>query len=83
MAKGKIEVDSDTAETRRGRPRSLETTSAILQSAYTPMATTGLAATSIDAVARHSNRVMASSQRRRRVIPPATGNSTLLAFVKA
>ena len=55
MAKGSIEADSDTAVTRRGRPRSAETTNAILQSAYTLMATTGLAATSIDAVARHSN----------------------------
>src|SRR6185369_17533237 len=54
MAKGKIETDGDTA-TRRGRPRSTETTNAILQSAYTLMAATGLAATSIDAVARHSN----------------------------
>jgi len=55
MAKGSIEADSDTAVTRRGRPRSAETTNAILQSAYKLMATTGLAATSIDAVARHSN----------------------------
>ena len=55
MAKGKSEADSDTAAIRRGRPRSAETTNAILQSAYTLMATTGLAATSIDAVARHSN----------------------------
>src|SRR4029079_8735938 len=55
MAKGKIEADSDTAVTRRGRPRSAETTNAILQSAYTLMASTGLAATSIDAVARDSN----------------------------
>jgi AcrR family transcriptional regulator len=48
---------SDTAESapRRGRPRSIETTNAILESAYTLMATTGLAATTIDAVARHSN----------------------------
>ncbi|TYL89601.1 TetR/AcrR family transcriptional regulator [Bradyrhizobium rifense] len=53
MAKG----TSDTAEgaPRRGRPRSIETTNAILESAYTLMATTGLAATTIDAVARHSN----------------------------
>lgn len=53
MAKG----TSETAETapRRGRPRSIETTNAILESAYTLMATTGLAATTIDAVARHSN----------------------------
>ncbi len=54
MAKGRIETDCDTAAIRRGRPRSTETTSAILESAYTLMATTGLAATSIDAVARHS-----------------------------
>jgi len=40
---------------RRGRPRSVETSNAILESAYTLMATTGLAATTIDAVARHSN----------------------------
>jgi AcrR family transcriptional regulator len=53
MAKG----TSDTAEgaPRRGRPRSIETTNAILESAYTLMAKTGLAATTIDAVARHSN----------------------------
>ena len=41
--------------TRRGRPRSIETTNAILESSYALMATTGLAATTIDAVARHSN----------------------------
>ena len=55
MARDKVEADSDTAVNRRGRPRSAETTNAILQSAYTLMASTGLAATSIDAVARHSN----------------------------
>ena len=55
MAKGKIETDGDTAATRRGRPRSAETTNAVLQSAYALMATTGLAATSIDAIARHSS----------------------------
>jgi AcrR family transcriptional regulator len=54
MAKGKTGSDGDAAA-RRGRPRSAETTTAILESAYTLMATTGLAATSIDAVARHSN----------------------------
>jgi AcrR family transcriptional regulator len=54
MKKGKTGSDGD-ATARRGRPRSAETTTAILQSAYTLMATTGLAATSIDAVARHSN----------------------------
>jgi AcrR family transcriptional regulator len=48
---------SDAVENapRRGRPRSIETTNAILESAYTLMATTGLAASTIDAVARHSN----------------------------
>src|SRR3954453_19848611 len=53
MAKG----TSDTAESapRRGRPRSVETTNAILEGAYALMATTGLAATTIDAVARHSD----------------------------
>ena len=39
---------------RRGRPRSIETSNAILDSAYALMASTGLAATTIDAVARHS-----------------------------
>lgn len=52
MAKG----TSDAAEgaPRRGRPRSIETTNAILESAYALMATTGLAATTIDAIARRS-----------------------------
>jgi AcrR family transcriptional regulator len=54
MAKGETESDGD-ATVRRGRPRSAKTTTAILESAYTLMATTGLAATSIVAVARHSN----------------------------
>lgn len=54
MAKGATESDGE-ATARRGRPRSAKTTTAILESAYTLMATTGLAATSIDAVARHSN----------------------------
>ncbi|WP_441238569.1 TetR/AcrR family transcriptional regulator [Bradyrhizobium sp. 930_D9_N1_4] len=40
---------------RRGRPRSIETTNAILESAYALMAATGLSATTIDAVARHSS----------------------------
>ena len=40
---------------RRGRPRSSRTTAAILASAYQLMASEGLAAASIDAVARHSN----------------------------
>src|SRR5882672_194387 len=55
MPKGKTEREGDVATTRRGRPRSVETATAILESAYALMATTGLAATSIDAVARHSN----------------------------
>lgn len=55
MAKGSIETTGPAAAARRGRPRSVETTAAILQSAYALMATTGLAATTIDAVARHSN----------------------------
>jgi len=55
MAKDKIEPEGDAATARRGRPRSAATTNAVLQSAYALMATTGLAATSIDAVARDSN----------------------------
>ena len=54
MAKGKTGPDGDAAARRRGRPRSAATTSAVLRSAYTLMATTGLAATTIDAVARAS-----------------------------
>jgi len=54
MAKGKTEPEDDAEATRRGRPRSVATTNAVLQSAYALMATTGLAATSIDAVARAS-----------------------------
>jgi len=57
MPKGKTaanpEVDGDEAP-RRGRPRSPKTTAAILESAYQLMAGDGLAAASIDAVARHS-----------------------------
>lgn len=55
MAKGRTGSVGAAAATRRGRPRSAETTNAVLQSAYALMAITGLAATSIDAVARHSN----------------------------
>lgn len=55
MPKGKTERGGDGATARRGRPRSVETTNAILESAYALMATTGLAATTIDAIARHSN----------------------------
>ncbi|WP_431205226.1 TetR/AcrR family transcriptional regulator [Bradyrhizobium betae] len=46
--------EADSAP-RRGRPRSIETTNAILESAYALMAATGLAATTIDAIARHSS----------------------------
>ena len=41
---------------RRGRPRSSETEQAILDSAYRIMASEGLAAASIDAVAREFRR---------------------------
>jgi AcrR family transcriptional regulator len=50
---GRILVTSVEAKpVRRGRPRSAETEQAILESAYFIMAAEGLAATSIDAVAR-------------------------------
>ncbi len=52
MAKATTEAAENAP--RRGRPRSIETSNAILESAYTLMATTGLSATTIDAVARHS-----------------------------
>lgn len=55
MPKGKPERDRDASATRRGRPRSIETTNSILDSAYTLMATMGLAATTIDAIAKDSN----------------------------
>lgn len=44
----------DAKPIRRGRPRSVETEEAILDSAYRMMAADGLAAASIDAVARES-----------------------------
>jgi AcrR family transcriptional regulator len=51
--------DSRAAEVetpgRRGRPRSSEATAAILESAYALMADAGLAAATIDAIARRSN----------------------------
>lgn len=53
MAKGGGD-EADSAP-RRGRPRSIETTNAILESAYALMAATGLATTTIDAIARHSS----------------------------
>src|SRR5882757_10406898 len=55
MAKSTTGPVSPAAAARRGRPRSTETTTAILESAYALTATTGLAATTIDAIARHSN----------------------------
>lgn len=45
---------SDVKPIRRGRPRSVETEEAILDSAYRMMATDGLTAASIDAIARQS-----------------------------
>jgi AcrR family transcriptional regulator len=54
MAKATTASDVESA-TRRGRPRSAETTAAILTSAYALMASAGLTAASIDAIARHSN----------------------------
>src|ERR1700759_3323241 len=54
MARARTAADVETTG-RRGRPRSAETTAAILASAYTLMADAGLAAASIDAIARHSN----------------------------
>ena len=58
MPRGKTaaspDVDRDEVP-RRGRPRSQKATAAILESAYELMANEGLAAASIDAVARHSN----------------------------
>ncbi|MCA1394773.1 TetR/AcrR family transcriptional regulator [Bradyrhizobium sp. BRP56] len=54
MASGKTETE-EAATGRRGRPRSAATTAAILEGAYQLMATTGLAATTIDAIAKHSN----------------------------
>lgn len=45
---------TDTKPVRRGRPRSRETEEAILDSAYRMMAEDGLAAVTIDAVARRS-----------------------------
>jgi AcrR family transcriptional regulator len=47
-------VTIEVKPARRGRPRSVETEDAILDSAYRMMATQGLAATSIDAIARDS-----------------------------
>ena len=55
LVMGKGTSDAAEGAPRRGRPRSIESTNAILESAYALMATTGLAATTIDAVARHSN----------------------------
>jgi AcrR family transcriptional regulator len=53
MVKPTSATDAEPAS-RRGRPRSSETTTAILESAYALMADAGLAAASIDAIARRS-----------------------------
>ena len=45
---------SDVTPSRRGRPRSVETEEAILDTAYRMMAADGLSAASIDAIARES-----------------------------
>lgn len=55
MTMVKSEREEAESPPRRGRPRSIETTNAILESAYSLMAATGLATTTIDAVARHSS----------------------------
>ena len=55
MTMVKSEREETETAPRRGRPRSIETTNAILESAYALMAATGLATTTIDAVARHSS----------------------------
>lgn len=47
-------ITTTDAPARRGRPRSVATTKAILESAYQLMATTSAAATTIEAIARHS-----------------------------
>lgn len=52
---GERRGDEADSAPRRGRPRSIETTNAILESAYALMAATGLVATTIDAIARHSS----------------------------
>lgn len=51
-----VKHGDEEAETapKRGRPRSVETTRAILESAYQLMASSDLATTTIDSVARHS-----------------------------
>jgi AcrR family transcriptional regulator len=53
MAKPTTVTDAEPSG-RRGRPRSAETTAAILTSAYALMAEAGLAAASVDAIARLS-----------------------------
>ena len=53
MAKAITATDPEPTS-RRGRPRSAETTTAILESAYALMAEAGLGAASIDAIARAS-----------------------------
>lgn len=54
MARGSGTKAEKVAPSRRGRPRSREASSAILDSAYALMASEGLAATTIDAIAKRS-----------------------------
>lgn len=54
MATARDGDDTTELAPKRGRPRSVETSNAILESAYRLMASTDLAATTIDAVAKHS-----------------------------
>ena len=82
MAKGKTERDSDAATARRGRPRSAETTNAILQSAYTLMATTGLATTSIDAIKSRIASNPLFSETFERMITHLTDNKIEIAGIK-
>ncbi|MBS0517921.1 MAG: TetR/AcrR family transcriptional regulator [Proteobacteria bacterium] len=49
-----VPTDTETVPNRRGRPRSIETERAVLEGAYALMAAEGLAATTIDAVARNT-----------------------------
>lgn len=52
MKGGPVPTDTDIVSGRPGRPRSVETEQAVLEGAYALMATEGLAATTIDAIAR-------------------------------
>lgn len=54
MTQRKPPSSAASAQPARGRPRSAETEQLILRSAYAIMASQGLAATTVDTVARHS-----------------------------